>query len=97
MPKLSSGLGPADPADSEIAVVPDLPPDLTATRRKALHAIIRGHGRPGRYNCGADCTRSHCVVPSISAIVCSGGAFSVSVLALVHGYALVVLTRRGAC
>jgi hypothetical protein len=76
------------------AVVPDLPPDLTATRRKALTRSSVATGDRGSTIVAL--TTFSFVVSVISAIVCSGGAFSVSVLALVHGYALVVLTRRGA-
>ena len=76
------------------AVVPDLPPDLAATRRKALTRSSVAVGDRGSTIVAL--TTFSFVVSAISAIVCSGGAFSVSVLALVHGYALVVLTRRGA-
>ena len=72
------------------AVVPDLPPDLTATRRKALTRSSVATGDRGSTIVAL--TTFSFVVSVISAIVCSGGAFSVSVLALVHGYALVVLT-----
>ena len=76
------------------AVVPDLPPDLTATRRKALTRSSVAAGDRGSTIVAL--TTFSFVISVVSAIVCSGGAFSVSVLALVHGYALVVLTRRGA-
>ena len=75
------------------AVVPDLPPDLTATRRKALTRSSVGHGRPGFYNCG-----------SYNVLLCRFRHFRNSLLRrrllrIRAGpgarLALVVLTRRG--
>lgn len=75
------------------AVVPDLPPDLAQTRRKTLARISRAQGDAGA-TVVALCAFS-LFVSVVSVFLCRGGAFAMSVLVLVHGYALVLLTRRG--